>query len=57
MRGGRNKFGPMYKRDRARRMQVMRQKQLTKVVHSGLGGQGLNGLNGKCQLSLFRNLL
>lgn len=44
MRGGRNKFGPMYKRDRARRMQVMRQKQLTKVTHSGLGGPGLNGL-------------
>lgn len=24
MRGGRNKFGPMYKRDRAKRMQIMR---------------------------------
>lgn len=30
MRGGRNKFGPMYKRDRARRLQLMRQKQLTR---------------------------
>lgn len=29
MRGGRNKFGPMYKRDRARRLQIMRQRQLT----------------------------
>ncbi|KAH8296374.1 hypothetical protein KR054_005316 [Drosophila jambulina] len=28
MRGGRNKFGPMYKRDRARKLQVMRQRQL-----------------------------
>merc|ERR1719150_3012989 len=29
MRGGRNKFGPMYKRDRARKLQVLRQRQLT----------------------------
>ncbi|XP_037083193.1 nuclear hormone receptor FTZ-F1-like [Pollicipes pollicipes] len=28
MRGGRNKFGPMYKRDRARKMQHIRQLQL-----------------------------
>ncbi|XP_022645033.1 nuclear hormone receptor FTZ-F1-like isoform X3 [Varroa jacobsoni] len=28
MRGGRNKFGPMYKRDRARKLQMLRQKQL-----------------------------
>ncbi|XP_034658248.1 nuclear hormone receptor FTZ-F1 [Drosophila subobscura] len=28
MRGGRNKFGPMYKRDRARKLQVMRQRQI-----------------------------
>lgn len=28
MRGGRNKFGPMYKRDRARKMQLVRQRQL-----------------------------
>ncbi|XP_022243718.1 nuclear hormone receptor FTZ-F1-like [Limulus polyphemus] len=31
MRGGRNKFGPMYKRDRARKLQLLRQKQ---VVHT-----------------------
>lgn len=30
MRGGRNKFGPMYKRDRARRLQLMRQKQMAR---------------------------
>lgn len=29
MRGGRNKFGPMYKRDRARKLQMLRQRQLT----------------------------
>ena len=48
MRGGRNKFGPMYKRDRARRLQLLRQKQLTKaqlmgsvgVPHVPLGGGG-----------------
>lgn len=28
MRGGRNKFGPMYKRDRARKLQILRQRQL-----------------------------
>ncbi|XP_065561756.1 nuclear hormone receptor FTZ-F1-like [Artemia franciscana] len=28
MRGGRNKFGPMYKRDRARKMQIVREKQV-----------------------------
>lgn len=28
MRGGRNKFGPMYKRDRARKLQLMRQRQM-----------------------------
>merc|ERR1711970_149532 len=32
MRGGRNKFGPMYKRDRARKLQVLRQRQLS---HAG----------------------
>lgn len=42
MRGGRNKFGPMYKRDRARRLQILRQKQLTKVHHH-LGGHGGGG--------------
>nr|AAD41899.1 fushi tarazu-factor 1 [Metapenaeus ensis] len=29
MRGGRNKFGPMYKRDRARKLQLLRQRQLS----------------------------
>lgn len=28
MRGGRNKFGPMYKRDRARKLQMIRQRQM-----------------------------
>jgi len=37
MRGGRNKFGPMYKRDRARKMQVMRNRQAV-VTGAGLGG-------------------
>ena len=37
MRGGRNKFGPMYKRDRARKLQVMRERQLT-TPRSGNGG-------------------
>lgn len=31
MRGGRNKFGPMYKRDRARKLQLLRQKQMASV--------------------------
>ncbi|KAK4319762.1 hypothetical protein Pmani_009333 [Petrolisthes manimaculis] len=33
MRGGRNKFGPMYKRDRARKLQMLRQRQLS---HQGI---------------------
>ena len=41
MRGGRNKFGPMYKRDRARKLQVIRQRQVF-TSHSGLSGQGHN---------------
>ena len=48
MRGGRNKFGPMYKRDRARKLQVIRQRQVF-TSHSGLGGgggQGGHGSNG-----------
>lgn len=40
MRGGRNKFGPMYKRDRARKLQVMRERQLTVPRGSGGGGGG-----------------
>ncbi|CAG2162725.1 unnamed protein product [Oppiella nova] len=48
MRGGRNKFGPMYKRDRARRLQLLRQKQLSRpqcqapvtLNHNTGGGTG-----------------
>ena len=40
MRGGRNKFGPMYKRDRARKLQVIRERQLTT---SGSGGNTTSG--------------
>lgn len=54
MRGGRNKFGPMYKRDRARKLQVIRERQLTTSGGSGTsttGGAGAsaagtNGSNG-----------
>ena len=35
MRGGRNKFGPMYKRDRARKLQMMRQRQLASQQSRG----------------------
>lgn len=46
MRGGRNKFGPMYKRDRARKLQVLRNRQ--SIVPGGInlypgGGGGGNG--------------
>ncbi|XP_017774948.1 PREDICTED: nuclear hormone receptor FTZ-F1 [Nicrophorus vespilloides] len=38
MRGGRNKFGPMYKRDRARKLQMMRQRQLAaQTLRGGIG--------------------
>lgn len=37
MRGGRNKFGPMYKRDRARKLQIMRQRQLAAQTLRGAG--------------------
>lgn len=40
MRGGRNKFGPMYKRDRARKLQIMRQRQLAiQALRGQMGGQ------------------
>lgn len=40
MRGGRNKFGPMYKRDRARKLQIMRQRQLAlQALRGSLPGQ------------------
>lgn len=38
MRGGRNKFGPMYKRDRARKLQMMRQRQIAiQAIHQTIG--------------------
>lgn len=37
MRGGRNKFGPMYKRDRARRLQLMRQRQMIRGIPGNSG--------------------
>lgn len=40
MRGGRNKFGPMYKRDRARKLQIIRQRQLAlQAIRGQMGGQ------------------
>lgn len=40
MRGGRNKFGPMYKRDRARKLQIIRQRQLAlQALRGQMGGQ------------------
>lgn len=44
MRGGRNKFGPMYKRDRARKLQMMRQRQLAIQTLRASEGVGANGL-------------
>jgi nuclear receptor subfamily 5 group A protein 3 len=42
MRGGRNKFGPMYKRDRARKLQMMRQRQLAaQTLRGGSLGDGM----------------
>lgn len=39
MRGGRNKFGPMYKRDRARKLQILRQRQLAlQAIRGSIGG-------------------
>lgn len=45
MRGGRNKFGPMYKRDRARKLQMMRQRQLAvqTLRGSSLSADGMYG--------------
>ncbi|XP_048488785.1 nuclear hormone receptor FTZ-F1 isoform X4 [Plutella xylostella] len=40
MRGGRNKFGPMYKRDRARKLQMMRQRQIAVQTLRGTLGEG-----------------
>jgi nuclear receptor subfamily 5 group A member 3 len=44
MRGGRNKFGPMYKRDRARKLQMLRQRQMT-TGSVGRGGTLMAGGN------------
>jgi len=44
MRGGRNKFGPMYKRDRARRMQLLRQRQQI-VLNSSLNSNASSANN------------
>lgn len=39
MRGGRNKFGPMYKRDRARKLQILRQRQLAlQAIRGSISG-------------------
>lgn len=46
MRGGRNKFGPMYKRDRARKLQIMRQRQLAlQTLRAAEGGGNLSQLS------------
>ncbi|KAH7982434.1 hypothetical protein HPB52_005005 [Rhipicephalus sanguineus] len=45
MRGGRNKFGPMYKRDRARKLQMLRQKQLA-MSQCSSGGSEASGAGG-----------
>lgn len=43
MRGGRNKFGPMYKRDRARKLQILRQRQLAlQAIRGSISGAGSN---------------
>lgn len=43
MRGGRNKFGPMYKRDRARKLQIMRQRQI--AIQAIRGSMGTDGVS------------
>ncbi|XP_055914953.1 nuclear hormone receptor FTZ-F1 isoform X2 [Eupeodes corollae] len=44
MRGGRNKFGPMYKRDRARKLQMMRQRQLAlQAIRTTMGSSDVKG--------------
>lgn len=43
MRGGRNKFGPMYKRDRARKLQIMRQRQIAiQAIRGSMGSDGVS---------------
>lgn len=55
MRGGRNKFGPMYKRDRARKLQIMRQRQLAaQTLRGSLGDGGM--YNNQPGTSPFANI-
>ncbi|XP_050497910.1 nuclear hormone receptor FTZ-F1 [Diabrotica virgifera virgifera] len=54
MRGGRNKFGPMYKRDRARKLQIMRQRQL--AAQTLRGGLGPDMYSGQPGTSPFANI-
>ncbi|XP_072376465.1 nuclear hormone receptor FTZ-F1 isoform X1 [Diabrotica undecimpunctata] len=54
MRGGRNKFGPMYKRDRARKLQIMRQRQL--AAQTLRGGLGADMYSGQPGTSPFANI-
>jgi nuclear receptor subfamily 5 group A member 3 len=61
MRGGRNKFGPMYKRDRARKLQVMRERQLTRPPGANGGpnsspGNGSSGTNGGLPSGMYAPL-
>uniref|UniRef100_A0A336K5V5 Nuclear hormone receptor FTZ-F1 n=1 Tax=Culicoides sonorensis TaxID=179676 RepID=A0A336K5V5_CULSO len=51
MRGGRNKFGPMYKRDRARKLQIIRQRQLALQALRGQMGGPDNALSQLSQSS------
>lgn len=51
MRGGRNKFGPMYKRDRARKLQILRQRQLALQAIRGSIGGGSSAGDASSQLS------
>lgn len=47
MRGGRNKFGPMYKRDRARKLQILRQRQLAlQAIRGSISGGGNSNTGG-----------
>lgn len=57
MRGGRNKFGPMYKRDRARKLQIMRQRQLAVQTLAQRGSLGEGGVyNNQAGSSPFGNI-
>ena len=46
MRGGRNKFGPMYKRDRARKLQILRQRQIAlQAIRGQINGPNVGSVN------------